>query len=75
MDDLPLLEIAAKSQSRPETQLEPSPQPAADAFHPRQRIFTDPCAPRIPATLINQSALRAAQAAFRTCPYRAILSK
>jgi len=59
IDDLPLLEIArAKPKAAPKPKLqEPSPQPAVDAFHPRQRIFTDPVRPTHPRqTLINPKA-------------------
>jgi len=58
IDDLPLLEIAReKPKAAPKPNLEPSPQPAADAFHPRQRIFTDPVRPTHPRqTLINPKA-------------------
>src|SRR5713226_1175362 len=60
IDDLPLLEIPrAKPKAappvNPKTKLqEPAPQPSVDAFHPRQRIFTDPVRPTHPRqTLIN----------------------
>jgi TonB family protein len=56
IDDLPLLEIPrAKPKAAPKPKLqEPSPQPSVDAFHPRQRIFTDPVRPTHPRqTLIN----------------------
>jgi TonB family protein len=59
IDDLPLLEIApAKPKTPPKPKLEdPPPQPAAVAFHPRQRIFTDPVRPTHPRqTLINPKA-------------------
>ena len=59
IDDLPLLEIArAKPAVAPKPKLqEPAPQPAADAFHPRQRIFTDPVRPTHPRqTLLNPKA-------------------
>jgi TonB family protein len=58
IDDLPLLEIAReKPKAAPKPKLEPSTQPAADAFHPRQRIFTDPVRPTHPRqTLINPKA-------------------
>jgi TonB family protein len=57
--DLPLLEIArAKPKTPPKPKLEdPPPQPSVDAFHPRQRIFTDPVRPTHPRqTLINPKA-------------------
>lgn len=59
IDDLPLLEIAREkpklvAKAKPE---EPPPLPGADAFHPRQRIFTDPVRPTHPRqTLINPKA-------------------
>jgi TonB family protein len=59
IDDLPLLEIPrAKPKAAPKPKLqEPSPQPSVDAFHPRQRIFTDPVRPTHPRqTLINPKA-------------------
>src|SRR5229473_3889507 len=59
IDDLPLLEIArAKPKAAPKPKLqEPAPQPSVDAFHPRQRIFTDPVRPTHPRqTLINPHA-------------------
>jgi len=59
IDDLPLLEIArAKPKAAPKPKLqEPSPRPSVDAFHPRQRIFTDPVRPTHPRqTLINPKA-------------------
>jgi TonB family protein len=59
IDDLPLLEIArAKPKAAPKPKLQdPAPQPSVDAFHPRQRIFTDPVRPTHPRqTLINPKA-------------------
>lgn len=59
IDDLPLLEIArAKPKAAPKPKLEdPPPQPSVDAFHPRQRIFTDPVRPTHPRqTLLNPKA-------------------
>ena len=61
IDDLPLLEIARE---KPKEAPAPEPKPAqplptlgADAFHPRQRIFTDPVHPTHPRqTLINPKA-------------------
>ena len=64
IDDLPLLEIArekpktdpAPKPKSPEVKPE-EPQRAVDAFHPRQRIFTDPVHPTHPRqTLINPKA-------------------
>jgi TonB family protein len=59
IDDLPLLEIAReKPKAAPKPKLEqPPPQLGADAFHPRQRIYTDPVRPTHPRqTLINPKA-------------------
>src|SRR6266436_4752582 len=59
IDDLPLLEIPrANPKAAPKPKLEdPPPQPSVDAFHPRQRIFTDPVHPTHPRqTLINPKA-------------------
>jgi len=65
IDDLPLLEIArakpkadpvSKPKSAKAKPEDPLPD-AADAFHPRQRIFTDPVHPTHPQqTLINPKA-------------------
>jgi TonB family protein len=61
IDDLPLLEIARekpKEAPAPKAKpVEPLPTPSVDAFHPRQRIFTDPVHPTHPRqTLINPKA-------------------
>jgi TonB family protein len=59
IDDLPLLEIAReKPKAAPKPKIaDPPPQLGADAFHPRQRIFTDPVRPTHPRqTLINSKA-------------------
>src|SRR6267143_1895292 len=64
IDDLPLLEIPraepkpTPSKEAPKPKLEQKPpQPSVDAFHPRQRIFTDPVRPTHPRqTLINPHA-------------------
>jgi TonB family protein len=59
INDLPLINIPrqkAKLTPRGESN-KPLPQPGADAFHPRQRIFTDPVHPTHPRqTLINPKA-------------------
>jgi TonB family protein len=59
INDLPLINIPrqkAKLTPRGEP-AKPLPQPGADAFHPRQRIFTDPVHPTHPRqTLINPKA-------------------
>jgi TonB family protein len=63
IDDLPLLDLKAPKMAEPTAK--PSPRgeperprpPAADAFHPRQHIFTDPVHPNHPRqTLINSAA-------------------
>jgi TonB family protein len=66
IDDLPLLNIARekpKEASAPKPRvpelksLEAPPLPALEAFHPRQRIFTDPVHPNHPRqTLVNPKA-------------------
>ena len=59
INDLPLLALKspkAKPSPRGEPD-KPLPQEGADAFHPRQRIFTDPAHPNHPRqTLINSAA-------------------
>jgi TonB family protein len=59
INDLPLLAMQrpkAKPSPRGETD-KPLPTAGADAFHPRQRIFTDPAHPNHPRqTLINSAA-------------------
>ena len=59
IEDLPLLEVRGhKPKPAPRNDPEkPPPQSGADAFHPRQRIFTDPARPTHPRqTLINPQA-------------------
>ena len=59
IEDFPLIEIpAAKPKPSPLAAQNQPPSPAgADAFHPRQRIFTDPVHPTHPRqTLINPAA-------------------
>jgi TonB family protein len=59
IDDLPLLEIAReKPKAAPRPKIEETPPlPSIEAFHPRQRIFTDPVRPTHPRqTLINPKA-------------------
>lgn len=59
INDLPLLDIpGAKAKPTPRGEPEkPLPPKGADAFHPRQRIFTDPVHPNHPRqTLINRAA-------------------
>jgi TonB family protein len=59
IQDLPLLEIPkarAKTVAK-SAPVDPAPQPGADAFHPRQRIFTDPVRPtHLKQTLVNPKA-------------------
>jgi TonB family protein len=59
IQDLPLLEIP-KARAKTVVKaapVDPAPQPGADAFHPRQRIFTDPVKPNhLKQTLVNPKA-------------------
>lgn len=59
IDDLPLLNLPAEK-PKPSPKGEPNkplPRQGADAYHPRQRIFTDPVHPTHPRqTLINPAA-------------------
>lgn len=59
IQDLPLLEIP-KQRAKPAPHSapnEPLPEKGADAFHPRQRVFTDPVRPtHLKQTLINPKA-------------------
>src|SRR5216684_2971236 len=57
--DFPLLEIKAPK-AKPSPRGEPAkplPPEGADAFHPRQRIFTDPAGPARPRLQISQETL------------------
>jgi TonB family protein len=58
IDDLPLVEIPKQGPRRtPRAPNKIIPQRSADAFHPRQRIFTDPVRPtHLKQTLINPKA-------------------
>jgi TonB family protein len=60
IQDLPLLEIPkarSKTVAAKAAPVDPAPQPGADAFHPRQRIFTDPVKPNhLKQTLVNPKA-------------------
>lgn len=60
IEDFPTLEIAAKLKAKPVSRSETAKAIApkgADAFHPRQRIVTDPVRPNHPRqTLINPAA-------------------
>src|SRR5260221_143127 len=59
IDDLPLLNMprARKATPRAKAPANPPPPEGADAFHPRQRIFTDPSRPTHPRqTLVNPAA-------------------
>lgn len=59
IDDLPLLNMPRTEKAAPRAKA-PDPAPpaeGADAFHPRQRIFTDPSRPTHPRqTLVNPAA-------------------
>jgi TonB family protein len=59
IDDLPLLNMPREKRAapRPKNPAQPLPPEGADAFHPRQRIFTDPSRPTHPRqTLVNPAA-------------------
>jgi TonB family protein len=59
VDDLPLLNIPREKKAPPRAKAPAGPPPAvgADAFHPRQRIFTDPTHPTHPRqTVVNPAA-------------------
>src|ERR1700739_1499089 len=59
VDDLPLLNMprAKKVAPRAKNPADPPPRESSDAFHPRQRIFTDPSRPTHPRqTLVNPAA-------------------
>ena len=59
VDDLPLLNMprAKKAALRAKNPADPPPTEGVDAFHPRQRIFTDPSRPTHPRqTLVNPAA-------------------
>jgi len=59
IEDLPLLSIPKENARSPRKSRldEPPPAEGTDAFHPRQRIFTDPVHPTHPRqTLINSAA-------------------
>lgn len=59
IDDLPLLNMPREKKATPRAKspADPSPSEGADAFHPRQRIFTDPSHPTHPRqTLVNPAA-------------------
>jgi TonB family protein len=59
IQDLPLLEIpkARAKHVAKAAAVDPAPQPGADAFHPRQRIYTDPVKPNhLKQTLVNPKA-------------------
>src|SRR5258708_12833572 len=71
IEDFPLLEIpASKPKTVPRAAQNKSVAPeGADAFHPRQRIFTDPVHPTHPRqTLINPAAPPLAPKLFPTLP-------
>ena len=57
IDDLPLLNMPRKKTAPRPKDPEPPPDEGADAYHPRQRIFTDPAHPNHPRqTLVNPAA-------------------
>ena len=59
IEDLPLLNVPrARPLAKPKSEPDPPPaEPSVDAFHPRQRIYTDPVHPTHPRqTLINPAA-------------------
>ncbi len=59
IEDLPFLHVPrAKPLAKPKPEPDPPPaEPSVDAFHPRQRIYTDPVHPTHPRqTLINPAA-------------------
>jgi TonB family protein len=59
IDDLPLLNMPRekKAAARAKDPEQPMPEEGTDAFHPRQRIFTDPAHPNHPRqTLVNPAA-------------------
>jgi TonB family protein len=59
IEDLPLVEIPKQSLKRAahKSASEPAPTEGVDAFHPRQRIFTDPVHPtHLRQTLVNPKA-------------------
>jgi TonB family protein len=71
LEDFPLLEIpASKAKRIPRAAESQPPVPGgADAFHPRQRIFTDPVRPTHPRqTLINPAAPPLAPKLFASLP-------
>jgi TonB family protein len=59
VDDLPLLNVPKRAQRSPAPKptSRQAPAESTDAFHPRQRIFTDPSQPTHPRqTLVNSAA-------------------
>jgi len=74
--DFPLVDVKApkaKPSPRGEPDAKPLPPEGAEAFHPRQRIYTDPCARRIPAKRWSIPPLpRAAKDSSQPSQYRAI---
>jgi len=78
IDDLPLLEIpSAKPTATPRVESKKAlPEQAADALHPRQRIFTDPVRPTHPRqTLINTAAPEVAPAILPSLPNMILLQQ
>ena len=71
VEDLPLLNVPrAKPFAKPKAVPDPPPaEPSVDAFHPRQRIYTDPVHPTHPRqTLINPTAPAEAPKFLPTMP-------
>jgi TonB family protein len=57
IDDLPLLNVPKKAPKTTHAKAQPSEPAGADAYHPRQRIFTDPVHPTHPRqTLVRPNA-------------------
>ena len=70
IEDLPLLEIPKQSVKRAPHNApnKPVTEQGADAFHPRQRIFTDPVHPtHLRQTLINPVRRSSHRNSFRSC--------
>jgi TonB family protein len=57
VEDLPLLNVPKQRRSSPSAKAPQNEAPGTDAYHPRQRIYTDPVHPTHPRqTLVNTSA-------------------
>lgn len=77
IDDLPLLEIPREQPKlRPQVEAPKPLPPVPEAFHPRQRIFTDPVRPTHPRqTLINPVAPNIAPKLLRPLPNMVLLQE